>query len=200
MPRAASSTKKKSSLMGVLQQLRGAKSGTRLRLGDILLALEDRGFGPLLLVPCIFIMLPTGAIPGVPDIGAAFMILIAAQIIAGRNAPWIPKRMEKMSVSAKKFDGAVKKAGPAIKKVDSFTQRRAAIFTGPAFQKIAAVLIIIQSVLVMLIGMIPFLPDLLVAPIFLLALGFTARDGLLSVVGVSLLVVAGAITAFAVLL
>ncbi len=191
MAQAAVRNRKKAALMSVVAQLRGAKSGTRLRFGNILAALEARGFGPLLLVPCIFIMLPTGAIPGVPDIAAIFMILVAAQIIAGRKTPWIPERMEELSVSAKKFDHAVKKASPAIRKVDKMTRQRATAFTGPAFQKIAAVLIILQSLLVMAIGMIPFLPDLLVAPIFLLALGFTARDGLLSIVGLSLMVIAG---------
>lgn len=193
----ASTHSKQNGLMGVIAQLRGAKSGTRLRLGDILEALETRGFGPLLLVPCIFIMLPTGAIPGVPDIGAIFMILIAAQMIAGRTTPWIPKRMEKLSISAKKFDSAVKKASPALHKVDKMTHRRATAFTGPLFQKIAAALIIVQSLLVMAIGVIPFLPDVLVAPIFLLALGFTARDGLLSVAGLVLMVTAGLGVSFA---
>ncbi|MEZ0259823.1 MAG: exopolysaccharide biosynthesis protein [Alphaproteobacteria bacterium] len=184
---------KQNGLMGVIGQLRGAKSGTRLRLGDVLEALETRGFGPLLLVPCIFIMLPTGAIPGVPDVAAIFMILVAAQIIAGKTAPWMPKRMEKLSISAKKFDKAVKKTSPALRKVDKITHRRATLFTGPAFQKIAAVLIIAQSLLVMAIGVIPFLPDLLVAPIFLLALGLTAKDGLISIIGLGLMVTAGVI-------
>lgn len=200
MARATAQTAKKNGLMSVLQKLRRAGNGKRIRFGDVVAALQDRGFGPLLLVPCIFIMLPTGAIPGVPDIGAIFMILIAIQIIAGRDEPWIPKRMEKLSVNAKKFDKGVKKVAPAVKKVDSVMRRRATMFTGPVFQKVAAVLIIVQSLLIMAIGMIPFLPDLLVAPIFLLALGFTARDGLLSIVGLSLLVLAGAGAAVGVLL
>ncbi|MDI1226334.1 MAG: exopolysaccharide biosynthesis protein [bacterium] len=187
----AAARKKKAGLMSVLTLVRNAKSGTRLRFRNILVALEARGFGPLLLVPCIFIMLPTGAIPGVPDVGAIFMILVAAQIIVGRKTPWMPERMEELSVSAKKFDHAVKKVSPAVRKVDKLTRRRATVFTGPAFQKIAAVLIIAQSLLMMAIGMIPFVPVLLVAPIFLLALGFTARDGLLSIVGLSLMVIAG---------
>lgn len=192
MAKTGAQTAKKTGLMSVLQKLRGAGKSSRIRVGDVMAALQDRGFGPLLLVPCIFIMLPTGAIPGVPDVGAIFMILIAVQIIAGRTVPWIPERMEKLSINAKKFDSGVKKVTPAVKKVDSLMRRRATMFTGPVFQKIAAVLIILQSLLVMAIGMIPFLPDLLVAPIFLLALGFTARDGLLSIVGLSLLVLAGA--------
>lgn len=199
MARAAR-TGNKAGLMKVLQETQAAGDGKRIRFGDVMTALEDRGFGPLLLVPCIFIMLPTGAIPGVPDIGAVFMILVAAQIIVGRDVPWVPKRMKRLSVNSKKFDRGVKKVTPAVKKVDSLMRRRATAFTGPFFQKVAAVFIILQSLLIIAIGMIPFLPDLLVAPIFLLALGFTARDGLLSIVGILLLVLAGAGTAVALLL
>ncbi len=193
MTDAAPAARKNSGLMYTLKNVRHASGGKRLSFGGMLLALENLGFGPLLFIPTVLIMLPTGAIPFVPGIAAVFMILVAVQIIIGRRAPWLPERMQKMSISAKEFDGAVKKAAPAIRRVDSMTKKRAAMFTGTVFQKVAAVLIILQSVLVMAIGVIPFLPDLLVAPIFLLALGFTARDGLLSIVGLSLLVITGAV-------
>ena len=52
---------------------------------DLLLAFGDRSLGALLVLPCILVMLPIGMIPGVPDIAAAMMIVIAAQMVVGMD-------------------------------------------------------------------------------------------------------------------
>lgn len=53
-----------SSLVDLLNQMEDEQEG-KTRLGDVIARFEDRGFGPLLLMPALIALLPTGAIPGV---------------------------------------------------------------------------------------------------------------------------------------
>ena len=45
-----------------------SESGDTTSLGEVIERFEDRGFGPLLLMPALIALLPTGAIPGVPTL------------------------------------------------------------------------------------------------------------------------------------
>lgn len=184
---------KRNGLADIAERIRRKCHGSkRVCIGDVIQALEHRGYGPLLLVPVIIIILPTGAIPGVPDVAAFLMILIAAQMLAGRKSPWVPERLEKMSFKPKRFETAARKAVPWLRKIDGLTHRRAVFFTHAAFQKIIALLLIFQSILIVLIGMIPFVPDLLVLPVLLLALGLSMQDGILALGGFILMAVSAA--------
>ncbi|WP_339927585.1 exopolysaccharide biosynthesis protein, partial [uncultured Cobetia sp.] len=52
-------------LTGLLEELDREIEGD-ISLGDILEHFNSRGFGPLLVLPALLVLLPTGAIPGVP--------------------------------------------------------------------------------------------------------------------------------------
>lgn len=188
---------KRNGLADIAGRLRRKCSNTdKMCFGDLFAALESRGFGPLLLIPVFMIVLPTGAIPGVPDIAALFIVLVAIQMLMGRTSPWMPERLEKINVRPKKVSAAVKKAAPVLRKIDSFTHRRAVFLTTPLFQKIIALLLIVQSAFIVAIGMIPFVPDVLVLPVLLLALGLSVRDGMLVLAGLGLLFASGGIAVY----
>ena len=64
-------------LTGLLEELDREIEGD-ISLGDILEHFNSRGFGPLLVLPALLVLLPTGAIPGVPTTCALFIVLTAA--------------------------------------------------------------------------------------------------------------------------
>ena len=200
-PRAAAPRAvKRNGLADILQRLRRKCHGSsKVSVGELLTALESRGFGPLLLLPVFMVVLPTGAIPFVPDVAAAIMVLIATQMLAGRKTPWMPERLEKITIRSQKLERAAKKAGPLMRRIDALTHRRATVFTHAAFQKLVALMLIVQSLLIMVIGMIPFLPDLLVLPVLLLALGLSVQDGFIAFAGFALMVATGGIALYTML-
>nr|WP_053070786.1 exopolysaccharide biosynthesis protein [Halomonas sp. PR-M31] len=53
-------------LTQLLEQLDDSDSGETIQLQDIVDNFETRGFGPLLVLPALIVLLPTGAIPGIP--------------------------------------------------------------------------------------------------------------------------------------
>ena len=52
------------SISGLLDKLVDESDNEKQSAGEIIARFEDRGFGPLLLIPSLIALLPTGAIPG----------------------------------------------------------------------------------------------------------------------------------------
>ena len=55
-------------LTDVLNKIHKSEDGDKIKVEQILDTFKHRGYGPLLLVPALISILPTGAIPGVPAI------------------------------------------------------------------------------------------------------------------------------------
>ncbi len=155
---------------------------------------ETSGFGPMLMVPALVIILPTGAIPGVPDVCNIIMALMAAQLAFGRRTPWLPQWLTRLKISAPKVSKAMQKARPALRKIDKWSRQRFTALTGRTAQRCIAALIMVTSLLSIGIGVIPYVPALLALPTLCFAFGMTLRDGLIIMLGLVLLTcVAGAV-------
>lgn len=177
----------KGTLVKTLETAEDAAGGGRARVGEIVESIDARGFGPLLMLPAIVTILPTGAIPGVPDVCAALMALVAVQILAGRRKPWLPERLKRLGVPSAKLSRAFDKAKPWLGKIDKITRRRWPALTGGAAQRAIALVILVICGLTVAIGMIPYVPALLMLPVLFFAVGLTARDGLAVVIGLGVL-------------
>jgi hypothetical protein len=155
-----------------------AKEG-RVSVADVMAAIGERSFGPLLLVPSLIGLSPVGAIPGIPAITSAVVILVAAQILMGFVHFWIPGWLARRSIDAHKLERGLNALKPGARFVDKFLLRpRLPLLTrGPFFYLIAALCLIVGLVtpiieLVPLAGIVPN------AALVAFALAITARDGL----------------------
>lgn len=104
-------------LEDIFERLEKDVTGSHASVGDIVASFERRGFGPLLLVPSLFLVLPTGAIPGAPLVCGIIIMLITIQIMLGFTHPWIPKRLKSIT-----FDGEVLEKG--LRKTKNPSQRK----------------------------------------------------------------------------
>ena len=64
---------------------------------DFWTVMEKRGFGPMLALPSFIACTPIGAIPGIPSLAGATILLIALQILLGRRHPWLPERVMELT-------------------------------------------------------------------------------------------------------
>jgi hypothetical protein len=158
-------------------------SGSRVFLGDILKSLNHRGFGPLMLIPSLLVILPTGAIPGVPALSGAILCLLAIQIMIGRHYPWIPRKLEKVSIRRKTMLKAIERIRPYTVIIDKLVHPRFHIFSHPLIHVFVAALCCALGALMVVVGFIPFFPMFIGIPVFLFALGASARDGFMTVAG-----------------
>lgn len=182
---------KQRSLKDILNELSKKSSGEKTSVGEIVTAFERKGFGPLLLVPALFLVLPTGAIPGAPILCSIIIILITVQIIFGKKHPWIPKRLKSIHFTNEKLNKGIDFIEPYVKWIDKHTNQRYKWLINPIFERIVAVICLVLGVAIIPLGIIPFAVLLPGLAIGFFALGLAVNDGLLVALGLTVTVATG---------
>lgn len=159
-------------------------------LGEIVDRLDERAFGLLLLLlalPCTppFVYL-------LPQIVSLPMLALAAQMAAGRQAPWFPQAIRRRGLSLKEFSKVLDFCEKYVRWIEKIARPRLPGVTGRAGARIAGALMVVPALSILA----PF-PGTNTVPgigIAVAALGLVQRDGLLVIVG--LLIGLGWVAAF----
>ncbi len=163
-----------------------AGEGDEISIEEIMSAFGRRTYGPLIVAPALLAVLPTGAIPGVPLLLGFVIILVCAQLLAGRESPWIPKRLREMSFPRETLDEAWERFRPGFQRVDKVVHPRLTVFTDTPFVQVIAIICIMLSVLMAPLELIPFavaVPGLAIAAF---GIAISTRDGVIALTGAGL--------------
>lgn len=149
----------------------------RVCVSDLMDAIGERSFGPLMLVPSLIAVSPVGAIPGLPAITSVVIVLVSAQILVRHEHVWIPGWLARRSIDAGKMEKGLTKFKPVARFVDHMLLPRMPWLTrGPFFYLIALLCLLIGLVTPILelvpLGGIP--PN---AAVVAFSLAIVARDG-----------------------
>lgn len=165
-------------LLEALVQLAEKTPSDRLSLGEMADAFGNRAFGPLLLLPTIITLLPiVGMIPGLSVTMATWILLVAAQMCFHEGSIWLPERLKNFSVSKDRLNWSVNKISPYLKWLDKAVKPRWSFLTGPPFTYAIALLCILLALTMYPLAFIIAGVGPPAIVILLLALGLTARDG-----------------------
>ena len=150
----------------------------RLSVAELMDAIGQRSFGPLLLVPALIALSPVGAIPGLPAITSAIIILLTIQILAGHDHLWLPQWLQHRTIDGAKLEKGLKAFLPVARFVDHFLRPRMVYLSrGPGFYVLVVLILLVAGVTPILelipLGGIP--PN---AALVAFALALTAKDGL----------------------
>lgn len=155
-------------------------------LGEIIGRFEDRGFGPLLLVPALVALLPTGAIPGVPTICGVTLFFICIQVAIGQKSPWLPSALKEKEVDSDKLESAIDKAKPYVKKTEKLLKPRMTFLSDTPAKNIIAAYCAIAALCMIPLEAVPFAVALPAFALCITALGMTNRDGVFLTIGMTL--------------
>ena len=149
----------------------------RVSVADLMDAIGERSFGPLLLVPSLIAVSPVGAIPFLPAVTSAVIVLIAAQILLRHEHFWIPDWLSRRSMDAREMEQGLEKFRTVVRFIDHLLRPRLPWLTsGVCFYVIALMCLLIGLVTPVLeivpLGGIP--PN---AAVVAFSLAITARDG-----------------------
>ena len=152
-------------------------------VGELVDAYGTRSFGPaLVLFGLLALFPPIGAVPGIPIILGAALLLFAVQFVVGRDHVWLPGFVTERSFERERLEKAEDKARTWLRKLDKLFTERLTFATGPKAEKAAAVAAVLHALL-----MIPleFVSLVAVPGIALTAfgVGLMARDGLFMLIG-----------------
>ncbi len=166
----AASAKKLSEVLRELDQ----SPAERISLGDMITALGERSFVPLMILfalPNVFFFIPgSSVITGLP------LIFIACQLILGHPAVWLPKVLNERSIEHGTFTRVVTHAVPWIEWVERMARPRYWPFSRVAAERIVGCASLLMGIFMFL--PIPFANSLPAVSVITLGLGLGEHDGL----------------------
>ena len=178
----------------VLRDLVDEGQSERVTFREILVELRHRAVGFALLIFALPCCLPMP--PGIPTVCGVALVIIAANLIAGRQRLWLPRAITDKSVSRADLKRMVDRWLPYLERLERVCKPRFPIVTEP-FAKILIGIVIFALGFVMILP-IPFLGNM--PPGFaasVIAIGMTERDGLVVLIGTAVSAVAIAVASVA---
>lgn len=148
----------------------------RIGFADLIAVIGDRSLGALLLLFALPNMLPL--LPGMSLVTAIPLILIAAQMTAGKHQPWLPKWIMRQSIATAKVRKGLPRLLMLLRPVERLVKPRLEIVTGHGGTQ----LIGIMALLLSLIAWLPVV-GLHYIPAFVIAafgIALINRDGVLA--------------------
>lgn len=175
-----------------------AEERREVSFGQLYDAVGHRSFGPLLLLVGIVVLMPVvGDIPGVPTVMGAIIVLIAAQLLAGRESFWLPRRVLEASLRASKVRKGVEWLRKPASFVDRVLRPRLTHFVSGAWTRVTAAVALVIGLAQPAMELVPFSANGAGAVLAALGLALIARDGLVALVAMGLALLTGGIVAYA---
>ncbi|KKB07517.1 exopolysaccharide biosynthesis protein [Devosia chinhatensis] len=158
-----------------------ADAGEKVSLGLVQTIAGQRAAGPMLLLPALIVISPLSIIPGVPTLVGLNTILVAGQIVLGREEVWLPKWLTERCISADHAQKLLKFLRPVSRVADGVVKRRARFMTGALMRRVGAMVCVLVGCIMPLLEFIPFTSTWAASIVAVYALSITARDGLLAI-------------------
>ncbi|GAA0289706.1 exopolysaccharide biosynthesis protein [Rhodovulum strictum] len=160
----------------------------RISVHDLVETIGPRGFGPLLVLLAGLLILPTGMIPGVPNVVALFLILIGGRMMTGAREIWVPDRLGRVSFSGHMLALSVARAQRwALWLRPHLTPRLVGLVEGAVASRLIALILLVTGAVMTLVGLIPGFPFVLSLHVLVLGLALSSRDGLAALAGYALI-------------
>jgi hypothetical protein len=163
----------------VLADLAGDGSGW-LRLGDVVAALGDRGYGLMIVILAVPNVLPI-YIPGLSAIFGIPLALIALQMMLGLPRPWLPQALLRRPLRRREFAGMTQRLMPWLLRLERLLKPRLPLLTSLWAERAIGLFALVLAVMLAL--PIPFTGIPLGAALALMGIGLLERDGLVLLAG-----------------
>lgn len=163
----------------------------RLSVDELMDAIGQRTFGPLLLVPSLIAVSPVGAIPGLPAVTSVVIVLVATAILLHHDHVWIPKWLGRRSVDAGKMERGLIKFRPVARFIDHLLMPRLAWLTRGVFFYVIAVLVLLIGLVTPILELVPLGGIPPNAAVVAFSLAIIAKDGLWALIAFAFTILSG---------
>ncbi len=161
--------------------------GDTVTISALVCNFGDRGFGPLLvLFGLIAATPPIGGIPGVPTTMGVLTVIVALQILLGRNTPWIPDFISKRGLKSSKVEKARDKLSGFASRIDRLIGPKLEFIAGNNMRYVVAAMCALLGSIMPPFELFPFAAALPAGAIAMFGLSLMARDGVLMLLALAL--------------
>ena len=148
-----------------------------LTLHEIRDRMDERAYGLLILLLSIPCLVP--GLYGVPQVVGVIIIVVAAQLLVGREEPWLPRWMLALRAKGAWLKAMADFAESKLSWIDRLSRPRLTRFADGPGEKLAAGFMILATLTIVL-PMTNTIPSIALA---LLSVGLIQRDGLFVIAG-----------------
>lgn len=149
----------------------------RLTLGELSARLRDRAWGGLLLTFAAINLLPLP--PGVTTVTGIPLLVLTAQMAAGRARPWFPRRLDERGIGKETLSRLIARIAPWEERIERVLKPRLCALTNHrAARVIGAISFLLSVILWLPIPLGNHAPALAMS---LFALALIYRDGVLAI-------------------
>lgn len=151
-----------------------------MRVGDLLDRTAERGFGLLMLIlglPMLIPFLP----PGSSTIVGPIYALFAVQMLSGATRPWVPQRLRDHVLSSHTIEILRRRGVPIIRAVERMSRPRGIWLEDRLSLRLVGVVVLLMGVI--LLGPFPLLNTLPAISVMLLGMSLINKDAAFMVAG-----------------
>ncbi|GFZ81266.1 ABC transporter permease [Rickettsiales bacterium] len=166
----------------ILQDVAKTGNNDKISLFEIKLALQQRGFGILMLIFALPLSIPIPVPPGFTTVFALPLIVFSIQMIYGADSPWMPKWLGNRSIARKNLAVIIEKTAPILQKVERWMQPRLFFISSTKGERFFGLVCLLCSLSIAIpLPLTNFIPA---GGIALMSLGLMSKDGVVVCLGI----------------
>ncbi|MEP6886143.1 MAG: exopolysaccharide biosynthesis protein [Gammaproteobacteria bacterium] len=173
MPRHPNAARTGPPLSEILTQVARDETRSRVSVGDLALALQDRAIGALIFVFAFPNVIPLP--PGASSVLGAPLLFLTAQLALGLR-PWLPKLVADRSMDRAHFAVIVRRIAPWLARAERLLRPRLEALARPPFEHLIGAICLLLSVVLFLPIPMGNMPPAIAICLF--ALAILERDGI----------------------
>jgi hypothetical protein len=171
-------------LTEIVEELeKASEGGDTVEVGQLIDALDHRGYGPALAVLPLIELTPIGGIPGFPTFLALTLALLTIRLLMGYEHFWAPNWLRRRKLKSERVIKSVEWLKPVSLRIDAKLHKRLSRFAGATGRRAACIVILGLLLTVPPLEIVPFATSGPMIVIAIFGLGLLYRDGLLMLVG-----------------
>lgn len=171
------------SLTSLLSRISNSIKTSSVSVDQVLRNIGPAAYGPLLVIPALIAIAPTGAIPGMSILTGAVIISVGIQILFSADRLWLPNGISSKKISREKLLSAIAIIKPYVSKVDYILKPRLTFLAQPPSIYCVAVICILLAISMFPLALLPFAVALPATAVLLFGIGLTTKDGLVILFG-----------------
>jgi hypothetical protein len=187
--------KEKISTSAALEGVVADNMADSISLFDIRDALHERGFGLMMIMFSLPIVIP---LPGITAIIGIPLIIFSVQMMLGVDVPWLPRWIGNKSINRSTLATVIEKASPYLRKIERILCSRLAVASSPTGEKLIGLFCFMCAISITL--PIPLGNAIPALAIVIMSLGLLSCDGFIIIAGMVIAVVGTVISIAVVLL
>lgn len=164
-----------------LERVIKEQAGETITLGSLVQTMHESGFAVLMMILVLPNCVPIPIPPGMSTVFSIPLLFLAVQMLAGKNALWIPAGLKNKEIRKSILEKALSIAIPKLRRIEKIMKPRADIVASPSAEKVVGFMwLLFATSIAIPLPMTNFLPGV---GILISALGLLGRDGLIMLLG-----------------